>query len=54
MGRKLEKTRWKTAAKKPVKNVDLWKRLDAACQQHEVEWRWVAIAAINTMRLLTI
>lgn len=36
-----KKRGWKTAAKKPVKNVDLWKRLDAACQQHEVEWRWV-------------
>jgi ribonuclease HI len=32
---------WKTAAKKPVKNVDLWKRLDAALHQHQVEWVWV-------------
>ena len=32
---------WKTAAKKPVKNVDLWKRLDAAAARHEIEWRWV-------------
>ena len=32
---------WKTAAKKPVKNVDLWKRLDLARQQHDVEWIWV-------------
>ncbi len=32
---------WKTAAKKPVKNVDLWKRLDAAVQRHEVKWKWV-------------
>ncbi len=32
---------WKTADKKPVKNEDLWKRLDAAQQQHAVEWRWV-------------
>ena len=32
---------WKTAAKKPVKNVDLWQRLDQARQQHEVEWVWV-------------
>lgn len=32
---------WKTAAKKPVKNVDLWKRLDAACQVHTVTWQWV-------------
>lgn len=32
---------WKTASKKPVKNVDLWQRLDAALQPHEVEWIWV-------------
>jgi ribonuclease HI len=32
---------WKTAAKKPVKNVDLWQRLEAAIGQHQVEWRWV-------------
>jgi ribonuclease HI len=32
---------WKTADGKPVKNVDLWKRLDAARLRHEVEWRWV-------------
>jgi len=32
---------WKTAAKKPVKNVDLWQRLDAAASRHRVEWHWV-------------
>ena len=32
---------WKTADKKPVKNVDLWQRLDAAAKIHEVEWHWV-------------
>lgn len=32
---------WRTAAKKPVKNADLWQRLDALCQQHEVQWHWV-------------
>lgn len=32
---------WKTADRKPVKNVDLWQRLDAAVQSHEVHWRWV-------------
>ena len=32
---------WKTASKKPVKNADLWQRLHAATQQHEVEWCWV-------------
>ena len=31
---------WKTAAKKPVKNVDLWQRLDAAAAGHEIEWCW--------------
>ncbi len=32
---------WRTAAKKPVKNVDLWQRLDALMQTHDVEWRWI-------------
>ena len=32
---------WKTADKKPVKNEDLWKRLDAAQARHRVEWEWV-------------
>ncbi|HXS41288.1 MAG TPA: ribonuclease HI [Stellaceae bacterium] len=32
---------WKTADKKPVKNVDLWQRLEAAIERHRVEWRWV-------------
>jgi ribonuclease HI len=32
---------WKTAAKEPVKNADLWQALDAAQSQHKVEWRWV-------------
>jgi ribonuclease HI len=32
---------WKTANRKPVKNVDLWQRLDAALGRHEVAWRWV-------------
>ena len=32
---------WRTAAKKPVKNVDLWQRLDAAAARHEIEWHWV-------------
>ena len=32
---------WKTAAKTPVKNEDLWRRLDAAIQRHEIEWTWV-------------
>ncbi|WP_306015944.1 ribonuclease HI [Oceanicaulis sp. MMSF_3324] len=32
---------WKTAAKKPVKNDDLWKRLDAIASKHDVSWEWV-------------
>ena len=32
---------WKTADKKPVKNRDLWERLDAATQRHDVDWHWV-------------
>lgn len=32
---------WRTADKKPVKNVDLWQRLDAALQGHDVSWHWV-------------
>ena len=32
---------WQTAAKKPVLNVDLWKRLDAAAGGHQIEWHWV-------------
>ncbi len=32
---------WKTAAKKPVKNAELWQRLDEAQARHEVEWKWI-------------
>lgn len=32
---------WKTAARKPVKNKDLWQQLDEAVARHEIEWRWV-------------
>ena len=32
---------WKTAAKKPVKNQDLWQRLETAIQDHDVKWHWV-------------
>ena len=56
---------WRTADKKPVKNTDLWQRLDQAMQRHDVHWRWVkghaghemneradrlAVAAIADMR----
>lgn len=36
-----KKNGWKTAAKKPVKNDDLWKELDSLVQQHDVRWTWV-------------
>ncbi len=36
-----KKRGWKTAAKKPVKNEDLWRRLDKARDQHEINWQWV-------------
>jgi ribonuclease HI len=32
---------WRTADKKPVKNVDLWQRLEAALERHQVRWHWV-------------
>lgn len=32
---------WKTAARKPVKNVDLWQQLDESVQNHRVTWHWV-------------
>lgn len=32
---------WRTAARQPVKNEDLWKRLDAAVSRHQVKWHWV-------------
>lgn len=36
-----KRNNWRTAAKEPVKNKDLWQRLDAACQRHQVSWHWV-------------
>ncbi|HLF58031.1 MAG TPA: ribonuclease HI [Alphaproteobacteria bacterium] len=32
---------WKTADRKPVKNIELWKRLEAAIERHKIEWHWV-------------
>ena len=32
---------WRTSDRKPVKNIDLWQRLDAALKSHEVRWHWV-------------
>ncbi|MBO6784309.1 MAG: ribonuclease HI [Alphaproteobacteria bacterium] len=39
--RNWERNGWKTAAKKPVKNVDLWQRLQDAMKPHEISWHWV-------------
>ena len=36
-----KKRNWRTAAKQPVKNDDLWRRLDAARSLHTIEWQWV-------------
>lgn len=36
-----KKNGWKTAAKKPVKNEDLWRKLDALAAQHNIQWTWV-------------
>ena len=36
-----KKRGWKTAARKPVKNQDLWQALDAAVERHDIDWKWV-------------
>ena len=36
-----KKRGWKTSARKPVKNKDLWQLLDEATQRHDIDWRWV-------------
>jgi ribonuclease HI len=36
-----KRNNWRTASKQPVKNEDLWRRLDAAAARHEVQWLWV-------------
>ena len=36
-----KRNQWRTSQKQPVKNQDLWQRLDSACQQHTVKWHWV-------------
>jgi ribonuclease HI len=40
---------WRTADKKPVKNVELWQRLEAAAAPHAIDWRWVKSHAGDTM-----
>jgi ribonuclease HI len=46
---KWKRNGWRTADKKPVKNEDLWRRLDAAAERHEIAWRWVKGHAGNVM-----
>ncbi len=41
MDAELEKRGWKTSARKPVKNKDLWQALDQATDAHEITWKWV-------------
>ena len=36
-----KKNGWRTSDKKPVKNVDLWQRLEAAAEHHQIAWHWV-------------
>ncbi|MBT4018510.1 MAG: ribonuclease HI [Alphaproteobacteria bacterium] len=36
-----KKNGWRTSAKKPVKNVDLWQRLDETIKPHDIDWHWV-------------
>ena len=38
---KWKRNGWRTAARKPVKNKDLWRRLEAAMESHDVDWHWV-------------
>lgn len=44
-----KKNGWKTAAKKPVKNVELWQQLDTAVQRHDITWHWVKGHAGNEL-----
>jgi ribonuclease HI len=44
-----KKNGWKTSDKKPVKNDDLWKRLDTARERHDVTWKWVKGHADDVM-----
>jgi ribonuclease HI len=36
-----QKNGWRTAERQPVKNADLWQRLDAAAKRHDINWHWV-------------
>ena len=47
-----EKNNWKTAKKKKVKNIDLWKKLNKLSNFHNVEWKWVKAHGKDPMNLL--
>jgi len=38
---------WRTANKKPIKNLEFWKDLEKECEEHQIEWRWVKAHAGN-------
>jgi ribonuclease HI len=38
---KWKRSGWLTSNRTPVKNVNLWRELDAACERHQVEWKWI-------------
>ena len=44
-----KKNGWRTADRKPVKNEDLWRRLDEATGRHKIDWRWVKVHAGDAM-----
>ena len=50
--KKWEKNGWKSSNKKPVKNKDLWIKLDNSCQKHKVHWKWVKAHAGNKLNNL--
>ena len=45
--KKWKLNKWKSSNKKPVKNKDLWVKLDSSCQKHKVNWKWVKAHAGN-------
>ena len=50
--RKWKLNNWKNSNKKPVKNKDLWIKLDNSCQKHEINWKWVKAHAGNKYNIL--
>ena len=45
--KKWKQNNWKSSNKKPVKNKDLWIKLDNSCQKHKITWKWVKAHAGN-------